>query len=109
MGFKEVIRRVVAALRDGRIRHDAIGVAKGKNLLAIGEITTDEVILLLQRCRGDQYSTSPHHFDSETPVHVCEPVYHREQWYIKFYFLREEDDDLTLFMSVHKSVYRKRE
>jgi hypothetical protein len=108
MGFKETKRRVVAALREGRFRHERSGVASGKNLLATGEVTVDEVVALLERCRGNQYSVRTHHFDAKITVHVCCPRHRKEEWYIKFYFLNEEDAG-TLFMSVHKSVYRRRE
>ena len=110
MGFRQTKEKVIAALRAGRIRHEKSEVTKGKNLLAAGEVTVDEVISMLQRCRGDHYSTSAHHFDPGTVAHVCRPIYLRERWYIKFFFLCSEDDeDLTVFMSVHKSVYKMRE
>jgi hypothetical protein len=60
---------------------------------------------LLDCCRRDQYETSPHHQDGRVTVHVFRPTRDGDSWYIKLYFIEDEDgDDLTtMFISVHPS------
>lgn len=74
MGFKDARQRVIRSLRAGDYQHEAREVSEGKNLLDTGEVTPDEVVALLQRCRGDQYSCGPHHSAPEVPVHLFRPA-----------------------------------
>jgi len=76
-------------------------VIEGKNLLATGDISPDEVVRLLRRCRGNQHSSSPHHWDPSVPVHVFRPTEGGATWYIKVYFVADADGT-AVFLSVHQ-------
>jgi hypothetical protein len=113
MKFTEARRRIIQALREGSYQHEARDVVEGKNLLATGDVTSAEVAELLQRCRGDQHESQPHHFDDQVLVHFFKPTRQGEQWYIKAYLIGDPDDEdddprVAVFISVHKSVYRYR-
>lgn len=90
---------MIAALREGRYRHEGRTALVEKNLLAVGDVTVEEVILLLQRCRGDQHTTGRHHFDREAVVHEFRPVLSGRRWYVKAYFRGE----IAWIISVHES------
>jgi hypothetical protein len=101
MGFTESRKATVEALRDGRFQHEPRAYADGKNMLATGEITAEEVIGLLNRCRGNQHETSPHHFDPTQTVDIFKPTAGGVRWYIKSYLFR--DGEVTaVFISVHQ-------
>lgn len=84
---------------------------EGKNLLATGEVTVDDVIGLLNRCRGDQHETTVNRVGDAPPVHIFKPTGGGEQWYVKAYVIvdvAEDDDsgsDVTVFISVHRSEH----
>ena len=99
MGLREIRTLLVDALASGRYQHEERNVVSEKNLLATEEVSAAEVILLLQRCRGDQYSASPHHFAPTIACHVFRPTLGEERWYIKAYFLSRD----AVFISVHLS------
>lgn len=101
MGLKSARRALIAALKAGDFQHESRDALKEKNLLAVGDVTEDEVISLLQKTRGDQYGSSNHDWDAETIVHVFKPEVDGERWYIKAYFLDPEDRS-AMFISVHK-------
>lgn len=90
---------MIAALREGRYRHEGRTALAEKNLLAVGHVTTEEVISLLQRCRGDQHRARRHHFDREVVVHEFCPVVGGSRWYVKAYFR----GDIAWIISVHES------
>lgn len=85
----------------GDFQHERRDALSEKNLLAVGDVTAAEVVGLLPKTRGDQYSSSSHDWDAATAVHVFKPVVNREQWYIKAYFL-DPSDESAMFISVHK-------
>ena len=106
MGFKEIRKKAIQALRAGGIQHEARDQVEEKNLLLVGTVTIDQVIHLLNACRGTQYSTSKHHLVPNVDVHIFKPEAktesssaHKEHWYIKLYFLDPE----IWFISVHRS------
>lgn len=95
--FKDAKRRVITALQDGNYEIEARNNIDEKNLLAIGQVTAEDLIKLIKRCSGIQHSCSLHHTSSKFLVHVMNP----SGWYIKFYFL-DDSDGSTVFISVHK-------
>jgi hypothetical protein len=101
MGFNEARRETVQALRDGRFQHEERAQAGGKNLLASGEVSVDDVVALLLRCRGNQHQTGLHHFDRTQVVHIFRPVDGPDRWYIKSYLV-EQDGITAVFISVHR-------
>jgi hypothetical protein len=108
LGFKVARSRTIAALQAGPayILFEDRAVREGKNLLDTGEISPEEVVALLHRCRGspDQYSERAHHREASIPVHTFRPVHGRIRWYIKVYFLDGTLDlEPAIFISVHKS------
>lgn len=100
MGFKNARKTLIEALEEGDYRHEPRAVLSEKNLLAIGEVTEEEVIGILRRTRGYQYSSSPHAWDAEVTVHVFRPVVHGQRWYVKAYFLGSPNAS-AVFISVH--------
>lgn|SRR5690606_15135959 len=99
MGFRDAQRRLIAALEEGRYGFEARDALEEKNLLAIGEVSAEFVILLLGRCKGTQYRESPHDFDREIVVHTFLPETAGGRWYIKAYFLSDD----AVFISVHRA------
>lgn len=93
-GFSQAKAGVIAALREGRVQHEAREVADQKNLLAINKIDRDDAIALIQSTRGTQGKASPHHADASIEVWVFKP----RDWYIKFYFT-----ELCVFISFHRN------
>jgi len=68
----------------------------------VGEVTVSDVVKLLQRCRGDEYGESPHHFDRDVTVHEFRPIAAGVRWYVKGYFKGTE----LVLISAHRSVHR---
>lgn len=101
MGFTETRKATIEALRDGRFQHEPRSYDDGKNRLATGEVTVEEVITLLNRCRGNQHEKVRHHFDPSQIVHIFKPTLDGVQWYIKSYLI-EQDGILAVFISVHQ-------
>lgn len=101
MGFHMARRATIAALRDGRFQHEERSQTEGKNLLASGQVTVEDVVFLLNRCKGTQHQTTPHHRDPSQPVDIFRPKVGGKSWYIKVY--RVELDEVTaIFISVHQ-------
>jgi hypothetical protein len=101
MGFSSAKRALLAALEAGNYQHEAREVLSGKNLLAVGDISADEVIRIVRRAQGRDYSTAPHHWDPDTEVHVFRPTVEGIRWYVKAYFL-EEPEGIAVFISIHR-------
>jgi predicted GTPase len=101
MGFTDAKRTVVAALRSGNYEHEPRDVLEEKNLLAVGEVTEEQVIHALNRATGKDYSSSAHHWDESTEVHTFKPRVDGVTWYIKAYVVDEGSGRVT-FISVHK-------
>ena len=87
------------ALRDGSYEHERRYAVEEKNLLAMGAIEAEDVVILLQRCRGSEYRVTRHHWDREIEVHGFTPVVDEIRWYMKAYFL----GDTAWFISIHRS------
>jgi hypothetical protein len=105
MGFNEARRLTIEALRDGRFQHEPRPYALDKNLLATGDVSVDDVIYLLQRCRGTQFETRPHQDDPSQELNIFKPSWGRTRWYIKSYLV-EIDEITAVFISVHESEYQ---
>ena len=102
MGFTAAKKRLLECLGRGDIQHEARDAMAEKNLLAIGDISPEEVAALVRRCRGPQYESSPHDTDASIEVHTFhvgrgERKPPMGRWYIKAYFLDE-----AWFISVHQ-------
>ena len=112
-GLKATRVRVINALRNGSIAHEARDndPMGERNYLRAELITTDEVIRLLGLCQGRDYEASPHH-DTDMPcdVHIFKPRDGRDRWYIKVFFIGDlvvlaPGAPDAMFISVHPSVY----
>jgi len=99
MAFRTARSKIIADLRVGNFSHEARDAQRERNLLAVGEITADFVIRLLERARGADHRESPHHWDAQTTVHVFSCRHAGGRWYVKAYFIGDE----TRFISVHPS------
>ena len=105
MGFKEVKQKAIRALKEGLVQHEARDEVDEKNLLLTGEVTSGQVVRLLNACHGTQYTCAPHHQVTAIDVHVFKPKTRLEpgadmkRWYIKLYFLEPD----VWFISVHES------
>lgn len=108
LGFKVARSKTIAALRAGSeyVEYERRAVRESKNLLDRGEVSPEEVVELLHRCRGspDEYSETGHHREPSIPVHIFKPVVGGTRWYIKVYFLDGTLElETAIFISVHKS------
>mgnify|MGYP003327342775 CR=1 FL=1 len=68
-----------------------------KNLLEIGQVSLEEVGEIIGRSRGNDYSSSLHHFDSSITVHIIKTRRAGHNWYVKWYFVEPN----SVFISVH--------
>ena len=59
MGFTDARRKAIDSLRSGLFRCEDDQVADGRNLLGALVVTPEEVVELLQRCRGSQHECVP--------------------------------------------------
>jgi len=105
MGLAEVKQALIRALTDGDYQHEARDALSEKNLLAIGEVSEKEVMQMVRRTTGGQYSTSPHVWDRDTTVHVFTPQIEGQSWYVKAYFLTWPQGPVV-FISVHRRGQR---
>lgn len=101
MTFHSAKRVILAALEAGNFQHEVREVLSEKNLLAVGHISVEDVITILKRARGTDYSASPHHWDDDTTVHVFRPTVEATRWYVKAYLV-EEPDGGVVFISIHR-------
>ena len=96
-GYKAVRRAVIEALEEGDYQHEARSSIDVKNLLATEEVTAAEVVALIRRSDGTQYTCSPLHGNTGLDCHLIKTG----GWYVKFYFL----DPTTVFISVHLTYH----
>lgn len=98
LGFREAKRHAIVGLK-GDIRHEPRDAQAQKNLLAVGEVSPEEVSQLIATCVGTQYGSSPHYVDPSVEVHEFFPGRGRPgaRWYIKLYFRQN-----IVFISVHR-------
>lgn len=94
VGFKEAKRRLIEAIREGTFLQEARSQVETKNLLQMGQITSDDLVEIVKRCSGQHHERSPHHSVAGVDVHILR----RDGWYVKFYFV----DPDTIFISVHQ-------
>jgi|ERR1700754_3114554 hypothetical protein len=95
MGFKDVKRRLILALLEGRYRNVPRATIEVKNVLHTGLLDSDEVALIVMGCRGTEHQVIPHHRFPQVNLHLMIT----RGWYIKFYFV---DADVAL-ISVHRT------
>ena len=98
MGFNEAKRKLIECLNTGYVLHEERNDIDVKNLLAIGVVSLEEAAYIIGRSRGDGYSVSPHHFDTEIDVHVLMTKLSVQAWYVKWYFLGPD----SVFISFHQ-------
>ncbi|KPA12475.1 hypothetical protein MHK_007311 [Candidatus Magnetomorum sp. HK-1] len=96
--FKEIKKKAIECLLRGQIQHEARTEIDVKNLLKIGDVTVEQIIKLINKTKGFQYTCSPHHLEKSVIVHVCKPIQDGIKWYIKFYFIEPD----IIFISIHK-------
>ncbi len=97
MGFKNAKSKVIECLTAGYILHEQRNEIDVKNLLSTGAISVDEVVQIIKRSNGNDYSTSPHDYDQNIDVHILKTKFSCQSWYIKWYF----SDPDSVFISVH--------
>ena len=85
MGFKEVKETVIQCIRCGCVQHEER--ESWKNLYASGDLSDEEVIKIIEYCRGDCYQRSRHHFFN-VDIHLLKPKGKYDGYYIKFYLSR---------------------
>ena len=94
MGFKAAKAALINALASGNYQHEARGSLNTKNLLAMGEVTPQQVLEIIARCDGSHHSCSEHHQAKGIDVHVIK----YSGWYVKFYVIEPD----VWFLSVHR-------
>ncbi len=106
MALTSVKALAIRCLENGDYLCERRSLQESKNWLATDELSAGEVADLIESCRRHQYHASPHHQVEGLTVHLLEPVQAGMRWYIKFYFIESDEDDLlTMFISVHPSEY----
>ena len=100
LGFKETRQQAIDRIRAGRIYH--VPREYDKNEYAQGRLSDNDVIAMLQCCRGNRYEALPHHSILGLEVHIFKPVGKYDGYYIKLYFLEPD----VCFISVHRSVHK---
>lgn len=98
MGFKAAKAQVLECLKNGHVLHEQRNNIDVKNLLAVGDITTDDVAEIILKAQGDDYSSSPHDMDRTIEVHIIKRRISTNNWYIKWYFIEPN----SVFISVHR-------
>jgi len=61
------------------------------------KIYWQEVAEIIGRSRGNDYSSSLHHFDSSITVHIIKTRLAGHNWYVKWYYVEPN----SVFISVH--------
>lgn len=97
MGFKDAKKEVINCLNNGLVLHEARNDINIKNLLETGVVSNTDVAAMIVSSRGNEYSSSPHHFDKSIDVHIIKTLIKGQSWYIKWY-ISEPD---SIFISVH--------
>jgi hypothetical protein len=97
-GFLVAKKLALQCLQNGNFQHEQRNDINIKNLLATGEVDADSIAKVIGKSKGINHESSHHHHDSGTEVHIIK----RDGWYIKFYFIEIEPDNLTVFISVHR-------
>ena len=95
--YKEIKQQVIDCLNKGYVSHEQRNDIDVKNLLAIGQVSLEEVAEIIGRSRGNDYSSSLHHFDSSITVHIIKTRRAGHNWYVKWYFVEPN----SVFISVH--------
>ena len=98
IGFSRAKRNVLKCLEEKNYLHEERGNIQVKNLLAAGEVDDKFVSALIRKSKGIHHESCPHHYSSETEVHIIR----YDGWYIKFYFIDVEPNHRTTFISVHQ-------
>ena len=104
MTFKEARARLIDALKEGRYQHEARDAQDEKNLLAVGDVSAEEVIEILKACRGKLHKKEPHHCKADIEVHVFKSIKkigEWTQWFVRAYFIEED----AWFISVHPAEW----
>jgi len=68
-----------------------------KNLYAEGFLSNEDVVAIINSCRGNDYEKRKHHISSLGDVHILKPKGKYDGYYIKFYFIEPD----VWFISVH--------
>lgn len=93
MGFRQIKRKIVEAIRIGPVQHEARRSIDTKNYLLNGSLSPEALIDLLKNARGNEHREDRHHADGSVTVHIVKT----RGWYIKFYFLEPD----AWFLRVH--------
>ena len=97
MGFKELKHQVLECLSSGNILHETRRSIDVKNLFATGQVTEDEVSLIIARAKGTEYELSRHFAVKSLDVHILKTQFAGQRWYIKWYYVEPN----SVFISVH--------
>ena len=97
MKFKEVKKQVLDCLENGLVEHEERDDINVKNLLAVGQVSMDEVKEIIRMSRGNEHSHSPHHVVSSLEVNIIKTKHSGKYGYVKWYYVEPN----SIFISVH--------
>lgn len=97
MGFRKAKRQVLECLSSGKILHEVRQHIDLKNLFSTGQISIDEVSLIIARAKGTEYQQAKHHTVKSVNFHILKTRYCGQRWYIKWYYIEPN----SVFISVH--------
>lgn len=106
MGFSEIKKKVITCVEQGKAQSTPRSDKGEKNLFLTGEKSAADVVSMLNKTKGTQYSSAPHNTVNGIDIHIFKPLIGHEEWYIKFYFIDPE----CIFISVHfsKKIVKKK-
>jgi hypothetical protein len=97
MGFKDTKHKVLECLSSGNILHEIRQGIDVKNVFAKGQVTVDEVSLIIARAKGTQYELFKYFAVSSLDIHILKTRFDGQRWYIKWYYVAPN----SVFVSVH--------
>ena len=106
MGFNDIKKKVINCVEQGKAQSTPRSDKNEKNLFLTGDKSKDDVVSMLNKTKGTQYTSIHHDTVPDVEVHIFKPLIGDEEWYIKFYFI----DPNCFFISVHfsKKIVQKK-
>lgn len=103
MSSQAAKRKLLEAMRAGRVAHESRGAQEEKNKLAVGDLSLQDATAMMGAARGPgEYR--PHEMVPGLMVWIVRPEISGVRWYVKFYFVEDE----AIFISFHVSEVKKK-
>lgn len=97
MALKEAQRIFAGLLAKGAFQAEFRPDMTSKNWLAVGKLSADDVIQIIQACKEARYRTYKHLDDPRTIVHDFRSRWREQRWVVKCYLT----EGSAMFISAH--------